>query len=233
MPALYWVAIFANAAAVAVHLLIADAARDDRGAEPTPHGSELRLGLRLIVTKPRLLAALVAGIAVGGSITYFDEFLTLHLRDVAMPVWSFGIVLGGAYAARAAGALAGERLEILAERSWFFPLAVLVFLAVQAFFGAVGTVVGLAFVAFLYFTWGALDVIAVSRLHAAAESSYRATAESVASQIEQAVALVFGVLFGVAAERGTIASAISVTALATGVVYLGYLVASSLRASDA
>jgi hypothetical protein len=45
------------------------------------------------------------------------------------------------------------------------------------------------------------------------------------------VALVFGVLFGVAAERGTIASAISVTAVATGVVYLGYLLANRLAGS--
>lgn len=222
MVNLYWLGAAASAIAMLVLAGLSEPARGRRN-EPTSHPiAVLRSSLALLQHRPSLRAIVVAGVCVAGSIVYLDEFMTLFLRDNHLPVWSFGVVLGAVYVFRSIGSLVGDRMVALTQHRWFVPAVVLLFLALQIVFGVVGIWLALAISGVLYLLWGAIDVVRAAVLHDAAEASFRATAESVVSQIEQIVSLGFGLLFSVFARRSGIAGAVTLTAACAAAAYLAY-----------
>lgn len=224
MLSLYWIAAAGNLIATVLYGFLREPTRVP--AEQTqPRHSILRAGLRVFVHNRLLVSALVASIVVGSSIVYLDEFFPLHMRDVGLPVWSFGVVGAIAYAFRGLGTMLGERMERISERRGFFAVVVLLFLLAQIALGVSGIVLALALIALLYVVWGVLDVMAVARIHHASDDRYRATAESVASQLAQIVALAFGLVFALAARRGSIAEAVAVTSATALIAYLAFLLA--------
>lgn len=219
---LYWLGAAASAIAMLVLAGLSEPVRGRRN-EPASHPiAVLKSSLALLKQRPSLRAIVVAGVCVAGSIVYLDEFMTLYLRDNHLPVWSFGVVLGAVYVFRSIGSLVGDRMVVLTGHRWFVPAAVFVFLVLQIVFGVVGIWPALAISGVLYLLWGAIDVVRAAVLHDAAEDAFRATAESVVSQIEQVVSLGFGLLFSVFARRGGIAAAVALTAACAAAAYLGY-----------
>lgn len=223
MPALYRMAVAVSVLAAVTLAFLAEPPRPSTEHEE-PHGSIgiLRRSIAVVFHTPRVLSAVVAGISIAAGIVYLDEFVTLFLRDNGMPVWSFGVVVATAYTCRSVGGLLGSGLEGATRKRGFFPAAVVTFLVLQIVFGFVPLPFALSIIGVLYLLWGALDVLATSVLHAAAESHFRATTESVASQMEQVVSLIFGLLFSGFAARYGIAGGVGRTAAAALVLYALY-----------
>ena len=228
MEALYRLAVVGSVLA-AVALAFLSEPRRSRETQEERHSSVgiLRRSTTVVFRTPKVLSAVVAGISIAAGIVYLDEFMTLFLRDNGMPIWSFGLVVAAAYGFRIVGSLLGNTLERARNRSGFFPAAVVTFLVLQIAFAFVALPVALSIIGALYLLWGALDVLSLSVLHGAAESHFRATAESVASQMEQVVSLVFGLLFSRFAATFGIAGAVARTAAAALALYGLYLVISS------
>ncbi|MFP4331298.1 MAG: MFS transporter [Spirochaetaceae bacterium] len=188
----------------------------------------VKQSLRAITTTPALLPPLIAGVVVAGSITYLDEFAVLHLRDSGLPVWSFGVIAAAVYLLHGAGSLLGERLSGIARRRGFYLALTLTMLIIQSLFGFISILLGIPLLLFTYLLWGAFEVLMLCEVHDAAESAFRATAESIVSQFQQLSTIAFGIVFGWLAARAAVGPAISLTA---AIAFLAYLGVSSVLAA--
>jgi hypothetical protein len=150
--------------------------------------------------------------------------MTLFLRDEGQPIWSFGLVLGLAYLFRSLGSLLGEKFESLSQNKWFFAIGLFIFLSLQIMFGFVEFMFTLILIAILYFAWGVLEVLAYAKLHSSAESNFRATAESIVSQLEQLMSLVFGLVFSSLAKQFDIPLSISITAMVGMGIFIAFII---------
>ncbi len=228
MVALYRIAVIGSVLSAIALAFLTDPQRTGASEERHDPTGIFRNGLAVVFRTPRVLSAVVAGVSIAAGIVYLDEFITLFLRDNGMPVWSFGVVVAAAYIFRGVGGLLGHTLEEAARWRGFFPAAVASFLVLQIVFGVVALPFALSIVGVLYLMWGALDVLGLSVLHNAAESRFRATAESVASQLEQVVSLIFGLLFSAFATRFGIAGGVARTAAVALGLYALYRIAAGV-----
>ncbi|MCG8477687.1 MAG: MFS transporter [Spirochaetales bacterium] len=232
MVALYWIAVIGSVLSAIALTFLTEPSRTGPSEEHHSSMGILRESAIAVFRTPRVLSAVVAGISIGAGIVYLDEFITLFLRDSGMPVWSFGVVVAAAYLFRSAGSLLGHTLEGTTRNGGFFPAVVAAFLALQVLFGVVSLPPALVVVGVLYLMWGALDVLSLSVLHRAVESHFRATAESVVSQMEQIVSLLFGLLFSWFAGPFGIAGAVARTAAVALALYALYRVGAVVRSGN-
>lgn len=194
--------------------------RRPTGAKQAPPLELVKRSIRAITTTPAVLTPVLAGVFVAGAVSYLDEFAILHLRDAGLPVWSFGVVAAVVHLLHAAGNLVGDRLSDAARRRGFYLSLAVCILVFQSLFGFSPILVGVSMLGAVYLLRGAFDVLVVAEVHDCAESEFRATAESVVSQLQQMTGVVFGIAFGIIAGRMSVGPAISMTAVVALVAYL-------------
>lgn len=176
--------------------------------------------IRAITSAPAVLTPVIAGVFVAGSVSFLDEFAVLHLRDGGVPVWSFGVVVAAIHVLSAVGNLLGERLADASRRRGFYLLLSVCILLVQGLFGFSPIMVGVSMLGAVYLLRGVFEVLVVAEVHDCAASEFRATAESVVSQVQQLSVLVFGIVFALIANRVSVGHAVSITALIALGAYL-------------
>lgn len=198
----YQLSIFSTAAALLLTLFLVEpprtAAKSSGLRAPRQVLSATR---KFFQRQPAFLFLLLHASCSVALIIYIDEFWQLYLDAVGFPVSLFGVVILAFSLSKMVGALLAGRLHRILPAGKLLSLLSLVIALGLLAAGSARGLWGLGAMLVCCCSSDIIRIVASGRLHQHADSSARATIESIGSLMERVCSFVFGIVFVYASER--------------------------------
>lgn len=211
----YWLSVLSMIVAFLVTLSLTEPiVQSALGKGRQGMAKEVVEGVAFFKKRPILCLIAFKAMITGACLNYLYEFWQLYLTEIHFPLLWFGIVSGVLMMVRVPGNLLAARLLGYFKEMTILIWVIITMMAGFFIMGLFSNKIGIIGMVMASLAYGVVEPVVSGYLHHRADSSQRATLESLQSLGERAVSILVGLAFGLIVNHMSIFK---------GYIWLGFL----------